>query len=407
MQRTTESKIMGLILSVMVLRVVLTYPVLNHTFDETAHIGRAFELWEFRVFSTDWIAPTTALSIGALPFFAGVRSHIPADESNFWARGNSVLYESGDYWRTLALSRLPILVFACASVLTVYALGRRLLGSAQGLVAALVLSSDPSFVGHSGLATSEVAGTTGLLVATWLMFLYSGNPSRLRAAMLGIAGGVSVLCKYNNLLFLPPLLLIWLILRGRMLVMHKLQCTRYRMVDLLVALLCFGVTIWLGFLLDIGPIKLSGQTLGPVLDALSRLHPALGKISSGALEQSLPTPVFFRQLGSLWLRATQSVGESAFSGQWTYFPVVLGVKLTLPMMLLVAIGSTRSLLSERHNWRISSILLILSSFIVLVPALIGRFQLGVRHMLPMFPFLALLAGSAFVGGTRFQWYSLI
>jgi hypothetical protein len=86
------------------------------------------------------------------------------------------------------------------------------------------------------------------------------------------------------------------------------------------------------------------------------------------------TPVFI--LGKVWPR-----------GRWYYFPLVLAIKTPIPLLLLFAIGI--ALLKERREVAVMALALLLA-------VLPSHINLGVRHVLPIYIFIAIIAATALV-----------
>jgi hypothetical protein len=81
------------------------------------------------------------------------------------------------------------------------------------------------------------------------------------------------------------------------------------------------------------------------------------------------TPVFI--LGKVYPR-----------GRWYYFPLVLAIKTPIPLLLLAAIG----LASMRKHREIA-----LMALAILLAVMPSHINLGVRHILPIYLFIAILA----------------
>jgi hypothetical protein len=90
------------------------------------------------------------------------------------------------------------------------------------------------------------------------------------------------------------------------------------------------------------------------------------------------------------------LGEVRSQGWWYFFPVVLAVKTPLPFLLLALLGigfSVRAFV-PRQAWR--ELVPAASALAILLVSLPSPINLGVRHILPMFPLLAIAGGYAMV-----------
>jgi hypothetical protein len=91
-------------------------------------------------------------------------------------------------------------------------------------------------------------------------------------------------------------------------------------------------------------------------------------------------------------RPSYIFGKRYDTGVWFYFPVTILVKTPLTILLLVLLA-----LASRQQWRKHQremLLAIIPIAVFLLSAMSGKINLGVRHILPIYPFLIILASSA-------------
>lgn len=90
-------------------------------------------------------------------------------------------------------------------------------------------------------------------------------------------------------------------------------------------------------------------------------------------------------------RSSYLLGAHSVRGSWAYFPAALFAKTPLPLAALAAWGAWLAWRRERPEERLW-LLAPPAAFFAL--ALTAKVQIGVRHLLPILPFLALWAGLA-------------
>jgi hypothetical protein len=93
------------------------------------------------------------------------------------------------------------------------------------------------------------------------------------------------------------------------------------------------------------------------------------------------------------------LGERVRSGRWYFFPVALSVKTPLPFLLLTVVGAV-TLMSgavRRRSWADAAPVVMVLGF--LVAAVPSNITIGVRHVLPIYGPLAVLAAA----GVRSLW----
>lgn len=122
---------------------------------------------------------------------------------------------------------------------------------------------------------------------------------------------------------------------------------------------------------------------------LTRVIPLLDKVlpesyaygmADIAIDTAVGRPSFI--LGHLYPR-----------GQWFYFPVTFVVKSTLGFLLLLALsfGASRYLWSEKRR---ETVFLLIPVLFFLAMSMTSYLNFGVRHILPIYPFLIVMAAGA-------------
>lgn len=101
--------------------------------------------------------------------------------------------------QALSFRLLPVL-FAVGSVLLCYCLAKHFFGEKTGLLAALLLATDPLHLAFSRLAFEESQLTFLILLALFLTFKYQENKNPLLLFFLGLASGFGMGTKW---LYLP------------------------------------------------------------------------------------------------------------------------------------------------------------------------------------------------------------
>src|SRR5262249_40759238 len=86
------------------------------------------------------------------------------------------------------------------------------------------------------------------------------------------------------------------------------------------------------------------------------------------------------------------LGRNSLHGWWYFFPVALAVKVPLGILLLVGLGLLHAI--RARNWQIwAPVVTAAAILLVCIPA---GLNIGIRYILPLFPMLAITAGSGAV-----------
>jgi len=384
----------ALLVAVGVARIVLTYAVFNQAYDEPAHIGSGMEWLDRGTYTYEVQHPPLARVAVALgPYLAGARSH---HQQNLWMEGNAILYggaggrtgshggaqvragsyESGAYLRTLAVARMGVLPFFLLAALAVWLWTRHLFGTRAAAAAVALFTTLPPVLAHAGLATTDMPVAAALTLALYAFTRYLARPSLARGALLGGAVALAVLCKLSALVFIPA---------------------------------CGGAILATWWLAERWRARARGADLRPKLVRLARPLPAAAAIallltwaayrfSTGRV---YGVPVLFPELflGMREVAAHNSEGHAAYlmgevrrTGWWYFFPVALAVKTPLPFLAL-ALGGAAVAVRRAYrgrDWR--STAPVLAAAVILAISMLSTINIGVRHILPIYPLLAVVAG---------------
>lgn len=349
-------------------RIVSTYAVFSHTFDEPAHIACGMEWVANGAYGLEPQHPPLARIAAALgPYLAGAR--MPAvntgDSIRIWRAGLEILYSGGHYERTLLLARLGTLPFFWVACAVVYLWGRRYSGPAVGILAVLLFSLLPPVLAHAGLATTDMACTALLGAAFLSACVLLEEPSPSHAAVFGICGGLALLSKFSVPVFF---VVCAAFARFWYLATEKRRAAKKRPGGSLLRLLALAtlvasVVVWAGYRFSI-------------------VH-------------GIPAPELWAGLGEL--KGHVMGGDHAYvlgrlsdSGFWYFFPVALAVKTPIPFLLFTFGGVALAL---RHR-RIRTGLPLAFSAAILGLAMASPIDIGIRHILPIYIGLSLLAARA-------------
>jgi Dolichyl-phosphate-mannose-protein mannosyltransferase len=372
-------------LAIGVARIVSTYHVFNQTWDEPAHVAAGMQWLDRGRYTYEPLHPPLARVMVALgPRLAGIRS---AGHDDVWLEGNSILYAGGRYERNLALARLGVLPFFLLATLVAFAWARRIGGAGAAVCAVLLFTTLPPVLAHAGIATTDMAVAATVALAVYCLTLWLDRPTRTRGLLLGLTLGLAVIAKLSALLFLPAaavaVALCRLGARGESETSPGgTRTTRLRPVY--IALL---LTIWAGYRFAVGPLVPADATRPDTSGSLERV----------ARAPVFPAPALFEGLGELAAKnraghKSYLLGEVRSTGWWYFFPVALGVKTPIAFLLLCAAGVVAASRAPPGTPRRRRLEPAIIAFAILLVCLPSRINIGLRHVLPMYPFLAIVAG---------------
>ncbi len=296
---------------------------------------------------------------------------LPTD-SEAWRGAQQIRYANEYLWRGPAaeravrmifLARLPVIAVSLALACLVFLWARRLYGWLAASLAIVLYCLEPNILGHSSLATNDLAVTAGWAVCVFAYWRYLCSPSLPKIALVGVALGVAMLSKFSGAL----LLLVLPLLAGLHWSMFR-RLSPWRLAGGLAAIIVIScLVIWAGY----------GFGLQPVSRAPGALRLPAGQYLAGMtyqvghLQRGQPVAYLF--------------GNVSTSGWWYYFPVAFLVKTSLPLLVLLGLAIWRGKM-RKDEW-----FLLVPVAVMLAAAVVQNLNYGLRHLLPIYPFLIIFA----------------
>ncbi|MEO5925792.1 MAG: glycosyltransferase family 39 protein [Bryobacteraceae bacterium] len=369
-----------------VARIAATYGTLNSTSDEPAHVDAGMEVLQFGSYSYELQHPPMArIAVALGPYLAGLREKTHRDmrtESfmTVFQDGNEILYTDGQYWHNLTLARIGVLPFFVLLCVFTYAWASRWFSPIAGLSAVGLLISIPPILGHTGLATLDLACAATVVTALYALIRWLEEPGSRRAALFGAAVALALSVKFSSVLFLGACCVVALFWR------------RPKLKELAIAAGVLFILLWAGYGFSVGSL---GPQWGahPKIEGMLTEHPALRPLWDAAMATPVPFPKLLLGMRDVMRHndlghGSYLLGEYRTTGWWYFFPVVLAVKTPIGLLLLAAVA-----LWGLRTWQ--QRMTALFPLAILLVCLPSGIDLGVRHILSMYPLLAILAGSVF------------
>lgn len=399
----------GTLILIAIVRVVFTYSILNSTSDEPAHISAGMEWLQRGTYSYELQHPPLArIAVALGPYLKGLRSEGRLDSVTgttmvIFNDGNRILYSDGDYWTNLTLARLGTIPFLVLTMLLTYSWGCRYFSRSAGLWAVAFLACCPPILGQAGLATLDMACAATVVLALWQFTRWLEGPANwTNSLLLGAAFAAALWCKFSALPFLAACCIAAIFVVSRVPAKHRvLPRAGFGMVAMLA---CFFL-MWAGYRFTLVPLS---ATYGahPTVDAALASHPVVRRAWTFLLNMPLPLTEWMLGIRDLWRHDmighdSYLLGEYRNTGWWYFFPIVIAVKTPLGLLGLTFAGAALVIARVRTvTWQ--QIFTLLFPIMILAVSMTSRIDAGVRHILPIYPFAAVLAGYAVVEALRWR-----
>jgi 4-amino-4-deoxy-L-arabinose transferase-like glycosyltransferase len=390
-----------------VFRVLSSYEHTAQAFDEPYHVGAAIELLDKGTYTLDTLhPPLQRIAIGVPLYLAGERYpnlSLAKDSSEplAAAEGNAVLNDGGHYARNLALARLGVLAFLLLGCLVVFLWARREYGDFAGAAAVGLFTTLPIVLAFSSIAYTDIVAAAMQVGACWAFATWLEKGNRRSTVGMGFALGLALLAKTTTYIYLPAcalsmVLLKWGVARSRTTPQSKTYGHAAKQVAA-AGVIALAV-LWAGYGFSVGRVRESMQISAESMPSFQHFPAPLARIGRALVssDAEVPAPALIRGLADAWVMeksrpAGYLFGHLKPGGWWYFFLVGVGVKSPIPFLILVLAGlfSFHRLAREGRWTAMAPAACALAILLVTMPV---KINYGVRHVLVVFPLLAIVAG---------------
>jgi len=392
------------------------------TMDELAHLPAGYSYLTQKDMRLNPEHPPLLKDLAALPLLFIKNINFPSDIRAWkedingqWDFGFNFLYQSGNpVDKMIFWGRIPMILILILLGFYIFKWTRELLGNKVALLSLFLFSFSPTFLAHGRLVTTDVGAATGVFIATYYFLRALKNPDKKNIILAGISFGLAELCKFSVILLIPLFVFLalvwWLIKLGNLKQAFKILISVFVIGYLLIGL------VYQYHVLNYPPERQARDT---EFLLASTPFPFLGKILVWASTKPVLRPLaeYFLGLALVFQRAaggntTYFLGEVSAAGWKNYFPVVYSIKesLAFHILTLIAILYSAGLIKKPfwvnlfprvENWikfHFSEFAMICFILLYWIVSLNSNLNIGVRHLLPVFPFTILL-----VSATTISW----
>ena len=417
---TSARHVPGLVASVLLL--LILFVTLSHTAallksptaDENFHLvaGYSYLKWgDYRInpehppFAKLWAAlPLLALDINDAPLTREARDEVQMNGKYGWLLANQWLFSSNDAEKLFFFAKMPMVALGALLGLLVFCWAREFFGLPAAFAALVIYVFDPNILAHSAIVHTDIPFALALFAGTYFFWRTLTEINWFNWVMTAGCFALSAITKFSFVTILP----IWVLLG----VSHILSSNPMRSsitsnatiteywhkaswiaVILLSAMAFAYVAVWAayGFHYD----AVVGQR-GP-LDIAATVKPSAWLMPWIRLDSE------YHHFPEAWLsglvyalstfnRTAYLLGEISGEGFWLYFPIAFAVKTPLPTLLLLLVSLV--LLPDKGNVVTSRRFILLPMCLFFLLAVYSRMNIGLRHILPIYPFLFVWLGGS-------------
>ncbi|MBI2640311.1 MAG: glycosyltransferase family 39 protein [Candidatus Sungbacteria bacterium] len=395
------------------------------TMDELAHIPAGFGYVTQLDYRLNPEHPPLLKALAAISGWIFARPYFPTDTPYWkddingqWAQGAKFLYESGnDADKIIFWSRLPLILLTIFFGWLLFSWTRKRFGNSAALLTLLLFAFSPTILTHARYVTTDLGAALGFFIGIASFISFLENPTRKNLAIAGIIFGIVQLLKFSLVLLVPIyalLLIIWILSRPNLHLHERLRVGMRLVGKTIVVGLSGLLLIWAVYAVFTWNYPQERQLRdAEFLLSSYGLRPA-ASFDFALIKNPLTRPLGQYLLGVFMVSQRSAGGNTSFflgevssSGSRAYFPLLYLLKepLALHILTLIAFwfaikkfkktlaehfGTTYERIRcfvENHFWETGSLVFILFYWIF---SMASPLNIGVRHVLPTFPFIYIL-----------------
>ncbi|MCX6984064.1 MAG: glycosyltransferase family 39 protein, partial [Lentisphaerae bacterium] len=408
--RSVEFTIVGVLLLLHFSLVFTASQRKSPVFDESVHIAGGLSYWlknDYRINPENGNFPQRWAAVPLI-----------FQKLKFDGTSDFIFRSGNNPEKILMFSRAMITILSLATGLAVYFYSRKIFGTGGGLLSLVLYILCPEILAHAGFATSDMAVAMAFTLALICIWNVLDRITVRNIIFSSLALSILFVSKFSAFIIIPVyLILIFIRLRNGkhvecVIFSRKIpndtqakQLLSYSAV-LLVNLIFVLFFIWMsyGFRFSIinAPETADRTALDKIIEYKSESTGATGNALLAVKKMKLLPEAYLYGL-TLVLKGSSARnsylnGELSTLGWWYFFIYSFMVKTPVPLILIFAISlfalfKTRILPNDRFYMLTPFLVFILIYFLF---AISSRMNIGNRHLLPIYPCISIICGSAYL-----------
>lgn len=394
-----------------------TIKELSPTFDEPVHVVAGYSYLKWGDYRVNPEHPPLAKALAALPLLAfDIKDPRPANSD--WERipkqqpgiptvkfARELLFVHNDGAKLFQYAKLPFVIITLILGLFVFLWSLQWFGPVAAIASLTLFATDPNIIAHSTIVHTDMPFTVFFFIGTYF-FQRALSTRRWPDGLLACAlFSLAAITKFSSVGIVASWSLaglIWLLqpassqdspLAGAVSRRRNLLLLSGLLLGSLLGAYLFTWAAY-GFRFAAIPGTEESFVMAPVMPETTPLF-VRQTASFVTRFHLLPEAWIYGELHTLAFLSRTSFLLGGFSeeGFWLYFPVAFLAKTPLPTLILVSLSFAGLL--TRHNFHKRPIFTLWAPVLVYFSiAVWARMNIGIRHILPIYPFLFVLAGES-------------
>lgn len=384
--------------------------------DEDPHIGAGYSYVAKQDMRLNPEHPPLAKDLAAVPLLflnlnEGAFSSKPwvSDINGQWEFGRRLMFNSGnDATLITHAAKLPMLLLFIIAACVLFGWARERYGNRAALIALTLFVFSPTVLAHARFVTTDIAALTGVLTATYTFLKYLKQPTRGNFWLAAVVFGLALLMKFSTILLVPFFGLVAILWNWKFIGR-----------TILIMIVGFVVVVWPVYYFHVFNYPPARQHN----DTQMTLRSYGNRMFAGPVVWASDKPVIRAAaqygLGLLMVVQRSSGGNTVYfngtvstSAGPIYFPYVYAIKEPLPWLILLVVAIVISLSkiqitkSKLQHWKvfvhthIDEVAMLLWLAVYWATSIHSTLNIGVRHLLPVYPFMIILTSVVIARITR-------
>jgi len=424
--RVRTTVVLGLFAVVFTALTVGSYTQKSATVDEPIHLTAGYTALRLRDYRIDPEQPPFLRLWAALPLLTMSEITLETNSVEWqtgidWDYSHHFLYQLNDADRLLYRARFMTVVLGVILGVLVFGWARDLFGFWTASAVLALYCFEPNVLAHSSLVTTDLGVTCFIFGAVYFLWRLTHRFTFGNVVGLTMFFALAQVSKFSAVL-LGPIILALLAIRvlrggawpcvfaaGGELKSSRARALAATAVILILALASYAA-VWVAYGFRYGPTTPCADLIrlreNPrLIEPVRHVAAVVNWLDDHRLVPDAFAQGFILSQVKLQHRSAYLAGTFSRTGWWYYFPVAFLVKTPLMLLFLLFCGLVL-LVKKRARWKGTIAFLVLPPAVFLGVAMIAHLNLGLRHVLPIYPFALLIAGIT-LDEMRAKWRSVV
>lgn len=395
--------------------VVSSYTQKSATFDEPVHLTTGYAMLTLHDYRIHPESPPLLPKWAALPLLVTSNVRLVTDSihwqtADYWNFSDQFLYKQNDADRLLYRGRFMIMLLGILLGCLVFFWARELYGFGVASVVLALYMVEPNILAHAGLVTTDLGVTCFIFGA--LYFLWRTARRLSVGNVIGFATffALAQISKFSAVLLLPVAVLLLSLracqtaawqttVNGATGLSSKLAKARAALCVMVLVFALSYATVWAAYGFRYAPTASTedGGSHFQTIEKTAHNLPGLSTVINWAdRHRLLPNACaqgFLQQMAETQNYPAYLAGSFSNDGWWYYFPVAFLLKTPITLIVLF-LGGILSCFRNRNAFLQDDVYILLLPAVCLAAASATGVDVGLRYILPVYPFVLLAAGKA-------------